>query len=252
MTTQGKTLDTALTKFTSISLGGMENYTLMKRVETKFLMNYSQFIHFIDACDERFFILEIDSKRIHHYSSRYFDTDKLTSYYDHHSGKVKRYKVRFRKYDSSAACFVELKQKSAQGVTLKQRATSTWKENLGTEDVCFLETLQKNIPFNKLKASLSNDFDRITLLDKKNNERMTFDLNVNFNHQGKVDDLNKVVIGELKQEKKGVSEFRSLLSNQGIKSTSFSKYCTGIALLNPKVKKNNFKKNLVKVGRWIK
>jgi hypothetical protein len=251
MATQSTTVNLLLNKFTSIDLDGMENYTLMKRAETKFLMNYSQFVHFIEACDDRFFILEIDAKRTHHYSSRYFDTDQLKSYYDHHSGKVKRYKVRFRKYDSSAACFVEFKQKTAKGVTLKQRCVSTWKKELGQEDLSYLKTLQKSISFDKFKSSLSNDFDRITLLDKENSERMTFDLNLKFNHQGKVQDISKVVIVELKQEKKGISAFSNLLSKQGIKSTSFSKYCTGIALLNPKVKKNNFKKNLVKVGKWV-
>jgi hypothetical protein len=240
-----------LNKFPSIDLEGMEEYALMKRVETKYLMSYQQFLEFIETCDDRFFILEINNKRLHHYKSRYFDTKGLKSYYDHHNGKSNRYKIRFRKYDSSAACFIEFKRKNLKGEIVKQRKVSEWKDELGKKDCLYIQSVDQTIELGNLEQSVNNEYDRITLLDKESKERMTFDLNLNFNHQGNQDEVSEIVIGELKQEKKAVSTISSFLNKQGITPTSFSKYCTGVVLLKPDVKKNNFKKNLIKIGKWV-
>ncbi|MFT6716242.1 MAG: hypothetical protein ACJA0Q_000876 [Saprospiraceae bacterium] len=193
--------------------------------------------------------MDIDSKKIHHYNSRYFDTQELKYYHDHHNGKRKRHKVRLRKYESSSQCFVEFKQKNIKGETIKQRSISTWKEELSSQDISFLSSIQDAVAFDELKSSLSNDFNRVTFLNKKSKERMTFDLNLNFNHSDEFDSLQNVVIGELKQEKKCASDFSSLLAKQGVRSSSFSKYCTGISLLNSGIKSNTFKSLLVKLGK---
>jgi len=239
-----------LKKFPIVDLEGMSEYSLMKRVETKYLITFDDFIQFIQSCDSTYYVLEIEAKKIHRYNSRYFDTSDLKLYRDHHNGKKHRYKVRIRKYETSSASFIELKRRMNTAETVKKRRSSEWREGLAKEDQSFLNKSIKLVNVEDLKLSLSNQYDRITLLDKKSKERMTFDFNLKFFHNGKSENVDKFVIAELKQEKNGVSALKIQMKKQGLRPRSFSKYCTGIALMHPGVKKNYFKTNLMKINKW--
>jgi hypothetical protein len=243
-------LGVLLKRFPTVDLEGMSDYSLMKRVETKYLITFDDFIRFIQSCSGTYHVLEIESKKIHRYNSRYFDTSDLKLYRDHHNGKKNRYKVRIRKYETSSASFVELKRKLNTGETVKKRCSSEWKESLAKEDQTFLNKSIKLVDVDDLKLSLSNQYDRITLLDKESKERMTFDFNLKFFHIGKSENVEKFVIAELKQETRGVSALKRQMKKQGLRPASFSKYCTGIALMHPGVKKNYFKTNLRKIDKW--
>ena len=65
-------------------------------------------------------VLEIKHRRLMHYASVYFDTPAFTFYFDHHNGKIRRTKIRQRKYVDSELTFLEIKQKNGKGETTNQ------------------------------------------------------------------------------------------------------------------------------------
>jgi hypothetical protein len=83
-----------------------------------------------------------------------------------------------------------------------------------------------------LQPTLSNDFLRVTLMDKGRTERLTLDLNVQFDCDGRTAVLPGIVIAELKQSDADArSAFASQMRAAGILPTSISKYCVGVRLL---------------------
>ena len=81
-------------------------------------------------------------------------------------------------------------------------------------------------------------------------ERITIDLELSFewNYIRKV--LKQIVIVEVKQENRNrLSPFVQALKKRHVREISISKYCIGVALLVPFVKKNNFKEKLIKLNK---
>lgn len=95
------------------------------------------------------------------------------------------------------------------------------------------------------------NFDRITLANHENKERLTVDLNLTFTNknsfQKKIDNL---VIAELKSERYSFnSEFTQCLKGFKIYPAKFSKYCIGIAVTEKNIKCNRFKKKILKLNK---
>jgi hypothetical protein len=83
-----------------------------------------------------------------------------------------------------------------------------------------------------LQPTLSNDFLRVTLMDKGRTERLTLDLSVQFDCDGRTAVLPGIVIAELKQSDADArSVFASQMRGAGVLPTSVSKYCVGVRLL---------------------
>jgi len=60
--------------------------------------------------------------------------------------------------------------------------------------------------------------------------------------QGKEANLGNLVIAEVKKSKdESITLMEEKLAELGIKSSSFSKYCTAIAMIEEHTKNNNFK-----------
>ena len=59
--------------------------------------------------------------------------------------------------------------------------------------------------------------------------------------------LDRLVIAEVKQEKRKASPFMSVMKKYHIREGSISKYCMGIAFTCDEVKKNNFKNKLLTI-----
>lgn len=87
-------------------------------------------------------------------------------------------------------------------------------------------------------------FDRITLVNKLVNERLTFDINLRYNRNGREKKLLKLVIVEVKQEKHTVSPLRELMKMKRQSQDYLSKYCMGLTCLNKGLKKNHFKQKI--------
>jgi hypothetical protein len=83
-----------------------------------------------------------------------------------------------------------------------------------------------------VEPKLRNDFLRITLVGKRCAERLTLDLNVQFDCDGRTAILPGAVIAELKQSgRDDGSPFMRQMRAGGRAPISVSKYCIGVALL---------------------
>ena len=131
------------------------------------------------------------------YDSKYYDTDDLSFYHNHHNKRTNRIKIRKRNYVESGITFLEIKRKDNKGITHKSRIPiNNFNTALSAEGQDFItETVQKPLDIN---MSISNRFNRITLVSNNAVERVTMDFNLGFN--GTVMNQNLVII-ELKQEK---------------------------------------------------
>jgi hypothetical protein len=228
----------------------MDRVKLMNRTDTKFAFSTQKLPEILPQLVEHFRILEIEGMRTPSYESMYFDDSRFSFYRDHHNRKVNRYKVRCRKYVESELFFLEIKHKN-KGRTNKRRIPiNAFPESLQSDHLAFI---QKVIPARyDLKAIMTNSFQRITLVHKVLNERLTLDLNLSFSGNGRQINFPQLVIAELKQEDVNRnSHFYQLMKKYLIRPYRLSKYCVGCIELFGKeqMKYNRFKKKLLKLDK---
>lgn len=230
----------------------MDSVKLMDRTDTKFVFNIDILSAVLNEAKTFYKILDVEGNRISRYKTLYFDTQNFDLYNKHHSGKLNRYKVRHRTYVESSLGFLEVKFKNNKGRTLKTRI-----KELSVPDIKqgkAFEFLQKMLPFNPqdLIPKIWINYSRITLVNKSSAERLTLDLNLEFERDGQKKILNKLVIAEVKQDSKVASPFISIMRANHVRQGSISKYCFGVASSFSEVKKNNFKQKLSNVNKIIK
>ena len=103
-------ISNAIYGFKKITLEEMNAVSLMKRTDTKYIVNVNFLAPILEDLQKEYQVLEIDNRRIMNYSSVYFDTPEFKFYFDHHNGKVNRTKIRQRKYVDSELTFLEIKK----------------------------------------------------------------------------------------------------------------------------------------------
>lgn len=232
--------------FEAISLEQMDEVSLMKRVDTKFVVNQDILPELLASLKSNYRILEIGGNRMMTYDSTYFDTRENDFYLAHHNKRTSRVKVRIRNYVESNLSFLEVKLKNNKGLTVKKRIKiSQGEKKLNSEALSFIEqaTLQKW----ELNPKLTNKFNRFTLASTSEKERVTFDLNLDYNG---VIHNQKLAIIELKQERLNRnSTLFKVLKCAYIHPYSISKYCIGMAILHPDLKQNIFKHKLLTLNK---
>ena len=233
-----------LQQFEPITLKEMEGVKLMNRTDTKFIFNIADYEKIMNEIREHYRVLEVEGQRISRYETLYYDTNNFTLYNEHHKGKLNRYKIRHRTYVESKIGFLEVKFKNNKGRTIKTRISKhdvplAWEG----ESENFLSSA---LPFppDKLVPVIWINYSRLTLVNKHSPERLTIDLGLEFVKDEKTQQLNKLVIAEVKQEKRQASPFMNVMKKYHIREGSISKYCMGIAFTCNNVKKNNFKSKL--------
>jgi hypothetical protein len=103
-----------------------------------------------------------------------------------------------------------------------------------------------------VEAKMWNVYRRITLVNLELEERLTLDINLQFNWKEEVKKFDDLVIAEIKQEKVNRnSPFFSVMKNMGIRPYRLSKYCIGTIELysQKKIKYNRFKEKLLKLKK---
>lgn len=241
----------SLNQFDPITLEEMEGVKLMDRTDTKFTFNINELPTILEEAKNYYRILSVEGNRISRYKTLYFDTQDFDLYNEHHSGKLNRYKIRHRTYVESNIGFLEVKFKNNKGRTLKTRIKEVEVPELNTGKA--FEFLKKMLPFDPLilLPKIWINYSRITLVNKTSAERLTLDLNLEFEKNGKKQILDQLVIAEVKQDSKVASPFINIMRNKHIRQGSISKYCFGIASSYSEVKKNNFKQKLSNVKKII-
>jgi hypothetical protein len=237
-------LITTLSNYTPISLEEMDHVKLLNRIDTKFIIHENQLCEYLAEIASHYNLLVIRDVSLHPYETLYFDTPGFHLYQMHHNGMGNRYKLRCRKYVNSGISFFEIKLKTNTSRTIKNRIQiGNIVEML---DDSMNQYIRDNTPghYQKYFPSLRVFFDRLTLVNKQANERLTFDLNLRYLHDGVEKKIDKIVIVEVKQEKHSISPFRELMKMHRQPHNYVSKYCMGLTCMNKNLKMNNFKQKI--------
>jgi hypothetical protein len=244
-------IHTVLSSFTPIQLNEMNGVMLMNRVESKYLFSVSKLPLLLDQLSDQYKMLEIGTIRTFPYHTTYLDTPDLLFYMQQVRGKLNRHKVRFRLYESTGESFLEIKKKTNKNRTIKWRIeNSSEAESPDAEAARFIEDyLPSCLP--DLHPVLVNGFNRITLVGKACNERVTIDYNIAFGYPGGSKSVFPfLAIAELKREKIScISPFGTVMKKMGIRPGRFSKYCMGSALVMNMPRKNMLKHNLLLINK---
>jgi hypothetical protein len=244
-------IQAVLNSFDPIKLNEMEGVMLMNRVESKYLFSVSKLAALLDQLSDHYKILDIDTIRTFPYHTTYLDTTDLLFYTQQVRGKMNRHKVRYRLYETTGESFLEIKKKTNKNRTLKWRIeNSSDAQSPDAEAARFIEEyLPCCLP--DLHPVLVNGFNRITLVGKACNERVTIDYNIAFGSPGERNSgFPFLAIAELKREKIScMSPFGTVMKNMGIRAGRFSKYCMGSALIKDMPRKNMLKYNLLLINK---
>jgi hypothetical protein len=240
-----------LNSFTPVGLNEMDEVKLMNRVETKYLFSANKLHDLLIQLPVNYKILEIDSLRDFPYHTTYLDTPDHMFFTQQVRGKLNRYKLRYRRYESSLTSFLEVKKKTNKKRTKKWRIEK-YLSTMDT-DIEVSDFLRRYLPsdFHDLQPVLINRFYRITLVGKEIKERITLDFDLSFSGVGGItSELPFLGVAELKRERfNSKSPFAEIMKRAGIHSNSFSKYCIGIALTDNSLRKNILKPKLLLINK---
>jgi len=237
--------------FSGISLKEMDAVSFMTRVDSKYLFPVNMLGTVLPGLAGDYKVLEINSQREFRYITVYFDTPDYKFYNQHQTGKMERDKVRLRTYETNSLTYLEVKHKTNKGRTVKSRIRSNNTSPL--DDARSQHFLQEKIAGapELLHPVITSLFTRITLINNNLSERVTVDFNIAYtNSDGSKIELPNIAVAEIKRDRvSGRSVFQSILKNNGIRQTGFSKYCLGAAILNGVSRKNNVKPILLKLKK---
>jgi hypothetical protein len=181
----------------------------------------------------------------------YFDTPDFAMYFAHHNGERHRFKLRCRSYLESEMVFVEVKMKSNKDRMVKYRRQVD-------EHMLTLEGFDRSwLPppfayeFTDVRAVVWNRFRRVTLASYETQERITFDIDIEFGSGTQAVQYDGLCIVEVKQNK--FSMMRSPLGRQlhrlHLQPRSVSKFCVATTHFYPGFKSNSFKPLLLHLSR---
>lgn len=240
---------TILEQFLPISLEEMDGVKLQDRVDTKYVFGEGRLPEVLSAMLADYRLLEVAGIRGTKYKSLYFDTTDLKHYKDHHNKRTFRSKVRFREYIGSDLAFLEVKCKTGLGRTDKKRVrVDSIPSTLSPEQQAFVSKASRMEQ--PVQASLWNYFTRYTFVNKHSPERLTMDLDLRYTDTSNERVLGGIVIAELKQVRADrTSPFVRIMRKRSIPTSSMSKYCVGMLLMEKNVKHNAFKEVLLKLER---
>jgi hypothetical protein len=244
----GSDLKNIIDSFAPISLNDMDDVRLMRRVDKKFVLNIHQLPVLLKKALVDYYLLEINNIREQIYETTYYDTNDYSLYTVHHNGKSNRFKIRVRKYVCSDLGFLEVKRKNNKGETIKNRIKCP-DTDIQLDFAGSTGFLEKFTPFDDkiLWPKLSNRFIRLTMVNKDLTERITLDYNLKFTdlkYHTQTINSNLCIVEIKKNRDSRKSPFLNTLSELKINPCGFSKYCIGLALLNPEVKINLFKQKI--------
>ena len=247
------TIDTKLSQMDPISLEQMSGIKLMNRIDTKYLVDVRRLPALLDKAKSDYFVQEIAGKRKAFYRTLYWDTADAQMYIIHHDRKLNRQKIRVREYVESNLTFLEIKNKSNKGRTKKIRISVPDENIKSHEDAVDFINKSAKYGIDEISGRLRNQFSRITLVNKGKTERLTIDISIKFENcvTGNKNTIPALCIVEVKRDGNVYSPFTSYMADCRIKKKSISKYCLGMILTDPGLKKNRFKMKLRYIEKML-
>jgi len=229
----------------SLDLIGLDQLILLAglqtRVDRKYLVPAEDVSKVVDELSGDLKALQIDDNRLFRYQSVYFDTLDYHCFRHHLQGRRRRFKIRTRCYLDSGECQLEVKMKGGRSETVKARLPydSDNAFALTLEGRDFIAGLINNPEIGQsLEPVLMTYYRRATLVDTEAQSRMTCDVELEWlSAKRESGDLVQDVLIETKtQGPAGAAD--KLLRAYGHRPISISKYCLGVALLNPELRAN--------------
>lgn len=230
--------------FQTIELSELKNTKLLSRFDRKYVVPIAYIDEILSIASSEYSLLSIENKVEQNYISNYFDTSEFSLYQKHHNKRIHRFKVRTREYIDSKMKFAEIKIKSKTGLTEKHRIEIE-PTNFGTVEI-------KNLMSNYIKEQvnvipqISIYYKRKTLVHKVNEQRITIDTDLTFFDKKTEIKIPHLAIIEIKYSgsiQHSKTPFTHIIKKH---ESNFSKYCIGMSLLHPNLKKNNFQHILKK------
>lgn len=237
-----------------ITLDEMKSIRLMRRTDTKFVTQTDKLIELLKMAEGHYYAQRVDGIALSPYATTYFDTPRRTMFHTHQRNARPRVKVRVRTYLNGNESFLEIKKKDNHGRTHKRRtrvsSLQAVLQNREGED--FLQQ-HTGLTFEDIRPTVSNRFQRITLVNYEKTERLTIDFGLRFinNETGSEEDFPQAVVIELKRDGRVPSPILPLLRRLRIHPSGFSKYCIGAVMTQSATRINRFKKKLRQVRKVV-
>ena len=224
---------------------------LRDRVDVKYVAGHDVVAALAERLAPTHRALELGGRRAFGYATTYFDTADLRSYRDHLQRRRRRFKCRVRHYLDADVRMLEVKAKGAREATVKHRlplpgpVSALDPELLGfvrerVRDACGRD------PGGGLAPVLRMRFERMTLVAPERGERLTCDVGLAFT--APAGRAGRLVAGAVLIESKspaGGALADTALRSLGVRPVGgCSKYCLGIALTQPGVTANPYRRLL--------
>ena len=244
--------------FASCDLASLnDGAAMLTRIDNKYIVQSTNLEVLLASLTDCFDILEIGERRAFTYATRYFDDNERNAYYEHHQGKRKGFKVRARRYLEAGLCFVELKMKEKRGTTIKQRLEYDYEEYeaLNADALQFVKNgylthYGKNFTY-KVQPVLDIQYQRLTLVSKDRQERLTIDTDLSFSNGSQLLYAPRgIFIIETKSRNGRGHADRCLRAHHHYPIKRCSKYCIGMAALSEVTRFNHFLPTMRKLKIW--
>src|SRR5664279_3916770 len=105
--------------FRPIALHEMDEVMLMDRIETKYIFSSKRLPELLDHLSLSYKMLDMNTVRSFPYHTTYLDTSDLLFYMEQVRGKLKRHKIRYRRYESTGVTILEIKKRTNKNRTIK-------------------------------------------------------------------------------------------------------------------------------------
>ena len=194
-------------------------------------------------------VLTIEGRTAFTYESVYFDTPDLQAYRDAAHQRRRRYKVRTRTYVDSGQCVLEVKTRSGRGETVKERTEHDVDARSALDGAARRfagMVLGADAPVEDLVPTLTTRYRRTTVVDRVAPMRMTVDADLVCESPAGVVALDGLVVVETKSAGRPTPADRWLWA-AGHRPVSISKYCVGLAALDPALPANRWTRTLARV-----
>jgi hypothetical protein len=210
---------------------------------------------FVALLSDQMAVLDIDQRRLFRYESVYFDTPDHRLYRHHLQGRRRRYKVRSRTYLDTDDCMFEVKLKGRRSQTVKARMQYQVgdRRTITSEARGFLDDLLNDeyaLTAPALEPTLTTAYTRATLVDLERGARVTCDIDLVCSGRGQVaGGLGDHVLVESKSDGRN-STADGVLRDLGLRPVRISKYCIGVALVDPTMPANPWNRTLRHYFLW--
>lgn len=229
-----------LSELSTFSLKELESADLLERKDFKYVINAKHLNDILKNISTYYKVLKIKDFLYTDYHTNYYDTNNLKFYLQHHNGEANRYKIRTRNYVQSNLAFFEVKYKNNKDWTSKTRF------RIDSLDANINDYI-KAVTNETLYKSLEVKYSRITLLSNDGMEKVTIDVNLEFNSMHKQVSRQDLCIIEVKSKTHHPYMLRKYLKQLGYRGMGLSKYCYGITQNYSTIKINNFKQTISKI-----